>query len=311
MAALPQTQSRTSAAIVAAWEAREKREHDATLRCSGIGNPCDRALWYGFRWAQPPEQFDGRMLRLFETGNIEEDRIVSDLRLIGCDVLATDPDTEKQFEVRFLSGHLTGHTDGEVIGVLEAPKTPHLLEAKSHNEKSFGELKRFGVQKSKPVHYAQMQIYMHGRSLTRALYVAVNKNTDEIYNERIEYDIEFCLRLLERARWLATSNSAPPKCGWCPPWCRVKETDFALRNCRTCIHATAEMDGDARWTCARFRRDLTLEAQKLGCHHHLYLPSLVPGEQIDADSDRETITYRLANGDTWTDAAYLEPEDAT
>ncbi len=39
------------------------------LGASQIGHPCLRYLWYQFRWcAESKTSFDGRMLRLFETG---------------------------------------------------------------------------------------------------------------------------------------------------------------------------------------------------------------------------------------------------
>jgi hypothetical protein len=39
---------------------------------------------------------------------------------------------------------------------------------------------------------------------------------------------------------------------------------------------------------------------------HLFLPALVPGEQIDADPEAETVTYRLSDGTTWIDGAVGE-----
>lgn len=303
MAILPQIQSRTAAAIEAAWEEAQNPRHDATMRCSKIGDSCDRALWMAFRWAREPERFEGRMLRLFETGNIEEDRIVDDLRRIGCQVEAIDPISGRQFEVTFCAGHLTGHTDGEVHKVPEAVRTLHLLEAKSHNEKSFTALRKEGVEKSKPVHYAQMQIYMHGRSLTRALYVAVNKNTDEIYTERVEYDVAFALQIVARAERLIRAPNPPGLCAWCPPWCAVKEAAWSPRNCRTCMFSTPHLDGDARWTCDRAKNwgphDLTLDEQRVGCGAHRYIPALVPGEQTDVE--RNAIIYRMADGSKWAD----------
>ena len=46
------------------------------------------------------------------------------------------------------------------LGIPEAPKTWHVLEFKTHNSKSFAKLEKEGVQKSNPMHYAQMQVYM-------------------------------------------------------------------------------------------------------------------------------------------------------
>lgn len=326
MAALPELQSQTSAAIEAAWVARNTPRHDQVLRASSIGHECDRRLWYAFRWAHAPEVHGGRQLRLFETGNIEEQRIVDDLRAIGCDVLDVDPDTGKQFEVSWLSGHFTGHTDGVVEGVPEAPKTTHLLECKSHNDKSFRALKKNGVQKSKPIHYAQMQAYMHGLGLTRALYVAVNKNDDEVWTERLEFDPVFAAQLLARAERVVRSDSAPPRqfddptsklawgCAYCPAKGVCHAGDFAIRNCRTCLHAAPKFDGDGRWFCERHKRDLSTEDQASGCPHHLFVPDLVPGDQIDADADAETVSYQLTAGDfagsEWMDGAARHPATA-
>ena len=58
------------------------RDH---LGGSMIGRPCDRELWYGFRHAARPN-FDGRMLRLFNRGHLEEPRFVKSLESIGATV---------------------------------------------------------------------------------------------------------------------------------------------------------------------------------------------------------------------------------
>ena len=71
MAPLPPRASPTVEAILAAYEAEAGdgfREH---LGASVIGRECDRALWYEFRWITRAAQ-GGRMLRLFETGRLEE-----------------------------------------------------------------------------------------------------------------------------------------------------------------------------------------------------------------------------------------------
>ena len=76
MAELPTPPTPTLTAIYAAYENLQGdgfREH---LGASLIGKPCGRALWFDFRWVTP-SRFSGRMLRLFETGQREEDRIVA------------------------------------------------------------------------------------------------------------------------------------------------------------------------------------------------------------------------------------------
>ena len=61
-----------------------------------IGNPCSRALWYGFRWAAQPE-FSGRLYRLFQTGHLQEPRVYADLRAAGVTVYDTNPATGQQW----------------------------------------------------------------------------------------------------------------------------------------------------------------------------------------------------------------------
>jgi hypothetical protein len=59
--------------------------HRNHLGASELGEECWRKLWYGFRWVKK-EQFDGRMLRLFNVGHSAEPRFISYLRGIGFEV---------------------------------------------------------------------------------------------------------------------------------------------------------------------------------------------------------------------------------
>lgn len=163
------------------------------------------------------------MYRLFDTGNWEEGRLVEDLRSIGCTVHDTDDD-DKQFAVSFLDGKVYGHLDGCALGIPEAPKTWHVLEFKTHNDKSFKKLVKDGVRDAKPQHYCQMQLYMMGTGMTRAIYLAVNKDTDELYTERVRFNQSECDCLLDRA-WHVINDPEPPEriskrqdyyeCQWC------------------------------------------------------------------------------------------------
>lgn len=97
MARLPeQTEnSKTTEAVYAAYAAKADSRRSRRLGASILGKPCARAIWYDFRWCGT-EVFSGRMLRLFQTGHIEETRVVHDLRAIGCEVSDIDGDTGDQ-----------------------------------------------------------------------------------------------------------------------------------------------------------------------------------------------------------------------
>ena len=86
-------------------------------------------------------------------------------------------------------------------------------------------------------------------------------------------------------------------CNYCPAFAQCHGGQFAPRSCRTCIHSTPV---DGGWHCEHHGA-LDAEAQRKGCSLHLYIPALVPGEQIDADPETGTVTYRMADGATWID----------
>jgi hypothetical protein len=224
------------------------------LGASIIGHECERYLWYTFRNCIKRD-FSGRLYRLFETGDLAEPRFIKELRGIGCEVHEVGPDG-KQFEVNAFEGHFSGHMDGVALGVLEAPQTWHVLEFKTHNDKSFQKLPKEGVKKSKPMHYAQMMVYMGLTKMTRALYLAVNKNTDELYSERIKYNSQEFNGYMQKAERIIFSQQPPERMASRPDdfrcrFCDAKElcwpggNDIHLPRIdeRMCCHATPEKNG--------------------------------------------------------------------
>ena len=306
MPELPQTIPATARAIFAALETKQRRDQHPRLSASGLGG-CERGQWDKFRWLFPAEIFDARKLSIFETGEHWETRLVQRLRDAGMIVDDIDPETGEQWRIVFAGGHASGRTDGKVMGVPEAPKTMHVFEAKSMNDRAFKALLKAGcVRDGKPEHYAQVQIYMHKQGLTRALYLGICKNDDSLYAERIHYDPVFGAQLEAKAERIATSDRRP-ECT-CPVYflkagygCAPNDGLMPARSCRSCLHSSAHLDGDARWSCARWNRDLTLDEQRIGCPQHLFNPTTVPGEQTDVDYESERVTYRLATGDVWVD----------
>lgn len=307
MAALPAPKSQTVEAIYAWWTQRLDKPR-AYLGGSVLGRECERQLWYSFRWATMGEKFDGRMLRLFDRGQREEAVFVQELRGIGCTVHDIDPSTGTQFRFKSVAGHAGGSIDGVALGVPEAPKTWHVIEMKTHNAKSFAALQKAGVQEAKPEHYAQMQTYMRWGQLTRALYLAVNKDTDELYAERVREDSAAQDALEAKAERIIyakeplpgiSTDAAHYKCKFCPAAQVCHGQQLAAVSCRTCLHATPEPDGDGRWSCALAPgRDLPLEVQRTGCPSHLYIPALLRnwGAVEDASEAEGWVAYRAPDG---------------
>ena len=304
MAELPDISSPTREAIFAGYEADANEGFRTHLGASLIGKECERALWYDFRWTTKAK-FPGRVLRLFETGNREEERLVRNLRRTGATVVEVDPQSGRQFRVAAHGGHFGGSLDAVALDLIEAPKTWHVVEFKTHAQKSFTDLTAKKVRASKPQHYAQMQVYMLLTEISRAMYLAVNKNTDDLYVERIELDKAFASQLLEKAGRIIFAPNPPARINEDPAWyqCRLCDhadvchgREAAEINCRTCLHATPVEGG---WHCVRHDKALSEADQRTGCVRHLYLPSLIPGQQVDAGED--WVEYQLPGGDRWRD----------
>jgi hypothetical protein len=304
MAKLPEPMNSTAAKIYEAYEQDAETSNRPHLGASLIGHACERYLWLTFRWAED-KKFPGRMLRLFETGQREEERLVRNLRRIGAQVHDTTPDGG-QWRVSDLGGHFGGSMDGAAVGIPEAPKTWHVLEFKTFNDKTFGDLLKNQVRKSKPQHWAQMQTYMGLTGMDRALYMAVNKNTDELYTERVEFDpVEFA-RIKARAERVITAAEPPLKVSNDPSWYVCKMCEFHAQchgdtapqvNCRTCANSTPELDGDARWSCQARGADVSLDTQRTGCPGHRYIPILLQNFATKKDYVNGDVIYTTPTGD--------------
>jgi len=309
MAKLPPYRSTKTKTAELIFEAREKepgewrRQH---LGCSIIGRACSRELWYSFRWSMNPKH-PGRLLRLFERGQNEEDGLARDMRLAGLEVQQYDEDG-RQLRVKF-GAHIGGSRDGTVTGVPEAPKSPHVWECKTTNLNGYRKLQKEGVQAAKPEHYAQMQLYMLGAGLKRALYTAVCKDNDHIHAERVHFDERAAQALVRKAEAVVASPEPLTRISRNPSWwqckfcdhhstCQLGDHSKIERNCRTCLSSTAEDDGS--WTCTEFVKSLPFDEQCKGCTAHRFIPQMLSPWKPIGRADR-TITYRKPDGSEWAD----------
>ena len=299
MAALPPPSNTTGAVIDQAWHDAQPSNHRMHLGASVIGSECRRALWYGFRWVTDIKH-PGRLLRLFNRGHEEENRFARDLQMIGVEFVDVDPTTGNQFVYSALGGHFGGSGDGLARGVPEAQNTPHIVEMKTHALKSFTHLAKHGVQESKPQHYIQMQMYMHWQGFERALYMAVCKNDDQLYTERVKYDQVVALQHIAKAEQIIFSPTPPARmnddpgfylCGWCDHKDTCHADKAGALNCRTCISATPLASGG--WECDQVKGQLIPEdSMRTGCQAHRYMPELLPHSRPISASGRD-ITYQV------------------
>lgn len=297
MATLPES-THTTAYQIVRWYESQKQEHRPHMGASLIGHQCERYVWLTWRWVLTPE-FSGRILRLFDTGKREESRLIEELRGIGVEVWDTDDDG-KQWRVSACNGHFGGSLDGVAQGLPEAPQSTAVLEFKTHNEKSFTELVNKKVRTAKPQHYDQMQVYMGLMEIDRAMYMAVNKNTDDVYAEWVHFDKDRFMVLMAKAETLIGMTEPPQRisadpayfvCKMCNFWKHCHGGLAAEVNCRTCCHATPVEEG--AWRCGKGNAILTDSDQREGCGEHLLIPALVPyGEPVDGGENWVAYKHR-------------------
>jgi len=276
MAKLPiDTRTKTEIAI----EEREVVQgFRSYLGMSSLADSCPRKLWYGFRCVKE-RTITPRQDRLFSRGHKEEPIIQADL--VNAGIISTvDPDNQPEFVDG--NGHMKGHPDDKLLNVPDAPKTPHLGEYKTHNDKSFKALKKKGMRTSKPVHAGQMDVYMYKWGLTRGLYIAVNKNDDERYYERIAIDKDNAKELIQKGIDIISSEVPLPKIGkstWFEcgvAWCDYAEIchfgESVLKHCRTCKYGDICDDGE--WNCSGHKIELSFTQQLIGCKRHTMMEGL-------------------------------------
>jgi len=188
-----------------------------------------------------------------------------------------------QHRVSAHNGHLGGSKDAELIppekyrvGLLSLGRG--LAEFKTHNAKSFATLKSKGVQTAHIEHYIQMQVYMGLGGLAWGLYLAVNKDTDELHAEIIPYRSEIAEAYVDRAFKVIEAVEVPDRISNNSSWFECKFCDFhdichhgkaPAKSCRTCVFSRPAMEPEHKgeWRCAKFNSIIPYEFSKQGCDH--------------------------------------------
>jgi len=260
------------------------------LGMSSLGNECLRAQWYSWHWAKFCK-VSARINRLFKYGHNEEKHIIGDLKEAGMKVFLikdrneiemTGEVGEEQEEITGFHHHCKGHPDGRVLGVIEAPKTVHLLEMKTMNDKNFSFLKEAiykhgnekGLKTAFPQYWDQMTRYMGGLDLKRGLFIATNKNDSARRYIRVHFNKKRFNMLVEREETIICSELPPTKkyradhykCAFCNyhQICHLGATPN--ENCRTC--ESVDLLPKGKWGCEKTGKRLSYNSQLRGCRKY-------------------------------------------
>ncbi|MBS7789314.1 hypothetical protein KTR66_04880 [Roseococcus sp. SDR] len=227
------TTARINAHVDAALVARNQRQRPRDyLGGSRIGEACARKLVYEV--AHSPKDagrdFDGGILRVFDAGHQFETLSIRWLRQAGFDLRDRGADGE-QFGFAAADGKLRGHADGVIVaGPDVGIRWPSLWEHKALGQKSWNDLVKHGLRQSKPIYFAQVQLYMAYLEIEVALLTALNRDTLALHHEAVPFDAAEAQRLSDRAVDILRAAEA----GELPPRIAA-HADFFL--CRFCPYA--------------------------------------------------------------------------
>jgi hypothetical protein len=308
MAQLQHSVNQTLAAVDAAMEAAQESDPRPYIGMSGIGNPCIRAVWYGKHWAKK-RTMAAKSLRAIQDGFGGEDVMASRLRMVkGITLHTVDPATGKQFSLESHGGHVRGHMDGAIQGILEAPQTWHVWEHKQVNETKFNKLQKLvaelgeknALEQWDAVYFAQAQMYMGNTGMDRHFLTVATPGGRDYMSVRTEFQKDKFAALEQRAQMVIDAQEPPERIGG-PDWFECKWCDYAsichgteapAVNCRTCAHSTAA--GGGSWACERTARVMSIADQREGCVEHRINPTMIKhwAEIVSADHNENVVTYR-------------------
>jgi hypothetical protein len=139
---------------------QEKRDY---LGASMLGDECVRKIQ--LQYMKHESEISAQNLRTFAIGHCLEVLIAEWIKLAGFD-LKTRNENDEQFGFSIADGKIAGHCDGVIFGGPNFLKYPALWECKTLNNKSWTDTAKRGVLVTKPLYYAQIQLYMAYLSAT-------------------------------------------------------------------------------------------------------------------------------------------------
>lgn len=222
MTLIPERGDPTLLAVDAAIEADQAPYASKNIGFGEIGNGCSRYLYQKIN-SSTGEVFNASTLRIFRNGHADEAAMAADLRKVdGITLYTNDPEREnKQYKLDSLGGRFTGRLDGVIIGLKQAPITPHVWEHKSTNEKKFEALlkliDKFGEKEALKewnfVYYCQAQSNMYHAELDRHYMTVSTPGLRRVTSLRTELDKSLAESLVAKAKRIIEAKEAPEKIG--------------------------------------------------------------------------------------------------
>lgn len=181
------------------------------LRCSSIGHPCARYVYLSITNWEDKAAPDVNLQSIFQLGNTLETHTIEKIKEAGFEVITP---TTRSFRID--PQGITGREDLRI----KDPETGELIpvEVKSISPFEFDKLNSFKdfVNHKKPfirAYAAQIQLYMLKFGKEYAFFALINKLTGQIKFIRVDFDYEYCEKILSKADYIndCLEKKTPPE----------------------------------------------------------------------------------------------------
>lgn len=202
----------------------EKRNY---LGASLIGKECPRAIWYMFHGFIGSKSKPELKITL-DVGKRLESLLLDYLEAAGLNI--TRPCEENNFlhtkdpDFPVFQGHMDA-----LLNISD--EHPIVLEIKTAKNSQFQRFKEKGLLNWSKSYYAQAQSYMGMTGYTKAVLIALNKDSSELHHEWINFDEIFYYELRTKAMAIASIDEPPERINSSPlfylcAYCQFKNTCF-------------------------------------------------------------------------------------
>lgn len=170
------------------------------LGASEIGHPCLRKVWYSYHLKNKKDT-SAKTLMTFDVGHYLERMIIDHLN---------------ESEIKLMDGFnitsntipIYGHVDAFAV---DKNGEVYIVEIKTACNSQFNIFKNKSLVGWKMQYYAQIQSYMGIYGIRKAILLAINKDTSDMHEEVVNFDLEYYENLKERAEYILASEDPPEK----------------------------------------------------------------------------------------------------
>jgi len=217
----------------------KKEKPRGYIGASSIGSECELKLWLQYKYPHLSRERGAKLILAANDGHRSEDLMAGLIRQVeGVDLITHDANG-KQLGFSDLNGLYCGHWDGLITGIPCAPKTRHVWEHKSKNQKFYDKLTKLKDEVDEKevlkewdyIYYCQAVVYMEYSGCTRHYTTVALAGTRDFQSIRTNANPELAKQLREKAARIINYPVAPIGISTNPSWFACKHLCDFIENC--------------------------------------------------------------------------------